>query len=241
MEQQNSPQPPVIPDQPKKKKGCLKMGLIAFGIFIAVSVLIGIFTDKEIDKVAEADEKIAMADEQIAGELSKEPTLTQEQKDSIEAENKQRIAKLAPLFSENTDEFKHTTWVHLKSEPKYRNTNAVYMYFQMKDDKATNLRLVLQYVAEDWLFIKNVVFLINGWDFTYNNLNFERDNSGYEIWEWADLSVSDPVLVAAIQNADTFKIRYEGSQYTKDIELTKKQIQSLKDVIEYYKLLGGKI
>lgn len=230
MEQQNSQQPTILPTQPKKKKGCLRIGLIVFGVFVAIFVLVGIFTDKEIDKVAEADE-------QIAKEI---PELTQQQQDSINAEREKNIARLAPLFTESTDEFKHQTWVEPKSKPKYRNTNAVYMYFQLVDDVATNLRLVMQYEASDWLFIKNVVFLINGIDFTYNNLKFKRDNAGGRIWEWADLAATDPVLLAAIKNAESFKIRYEGSQYQKDIELSQKQIKNLKEVIEYYQLLGGK-
>lgn len=230
MEQHNQQMPPIPKEQPKKKMGCMKMALIAFGAFFVVFVLIGIFTDKEIDKVAEADE-------QIAKEI---PQLSQEQQDSIETANQEKIARLAPLFEVSTDEFEHTTWVEPKSKPKHRNANAVYMYFQKVDDKATNLRLVMQYEANDWLFIKKVIFLINGWDFTYS-VNFERDNAGGRIWEWTDMGANDPVLIAALENADTVKIRYEGRQYSKDIELSKKQIQSIKDVIEYYQLLGGNI
>jgi len=153
-----------------------------------------------------------------------------------------KAGKLKPLFVENKDEFEGYTWVQPKSRPIYRNQNGFYCYFQKsKDNKVSNLRFVGQYEDEDWLFINHVKFNIDGvvWDYTPKKINKDNDS---RIWEWFDDDVnsSNALLIEAISNAKVVNVRFIGRQYHDERKMSKNNIQSIRNTLEYYKALGGK-
>lgn len=170
--------------------------------------------------------------------------------DSIaRAKNAEIIKTHKSLFIEKKDEFSNTIWVEPKDAPKYRNRNGVYCYFKLENGVASNFRFVYQYYADDWLFIKNMIFNIDG----ENNITIvpkmETDcGNGGMIWEWCDEFVSskdnyngiDEELIKNIANAKSVKIKMNGKQYYDTRTLTAKQIKSIKDSYEYYVALGGK-
>lgn len=75
-----------------------------------------------------------------------------------------------------------------KNEPKYRNQNGVYLYFQVdQNGKPENLRFCIQYEDDDWLFIRNMIFNIDGENITFIPNDMETDcGNGGRIWEWCD-------------------------------------------------------
>ena len=153
-----------------------------------------------------------------------------------------KVGKLKSLFVENKDEFEGYTWVQPKSRPIYRNQNGFYCYFQKsKDNEVSNLRFVGQYEGEDWLFINHVKFNIDGvvWDYTPNEINQDNDT---RIWEWFDDDVnsSNTSLIKAISNAKVVKVRFIGRQYHDERKMSKNNIQSIRNTLDYYKALGGK-
>ena len=104
------------------------------------------------------------------------------------------------------------------------------------------MRLVGQYYANDWLFIKNATFLVDGQTASFAP-DMERDNSGGKIWEWFDMSVSNPeVLVpyAMLIDGKEAKVRYTGNQYYNDRNISQKELKAIKDTHDYYIALGGK-
>ena len=205
-------------------KKVFKVVLIIFGCFFVFSIIMtAIFGgDENKDTVTETEETEVSA-----------PKYTQEQIDSISKE----IKSLSKNFTETTDEFKGTTWIEPKNKPAYRNRNGIYMYFQMKDGKPTNLRFVIQYYADDWLFIKKVWFLIDGKRIDYN-LHFDRDNGdGGKIWEWCDVQCGDPVFLAYILDAKSVKLKLEGTHYSKEKTVSAKELKSMQETIRYYMLL----
>lgn len=185
---------------------------------------------------------------EIEKEVMSKPSTLDKIKSDLEKErlaniDSSKVKELAPLFVEKNDEFEGHSWVEPKTKPKYRNQNAFYLYFmKTKEGYPTNLRFVGQYAADDWLFIQSIKFNIDGyiWDYTPNKI--ERDNNTM-IWEWFDDNVGsvNAGLVEAIAYAEKpIKVRFIGRQYYKEKTISKKEIKSFLETIQYYKSLGGK-
>ena len=170
--------------------------------------------------------------------------------DSIaRVKNAEVIKTHKSLFTEKKDDFSNYAWVEPKDAPRYRNRNGIYCYFKLENGVASNFRFVYQYYADDWLFIKNMIFNFDG----ENNITIvpkmETDcGDGGMIWEWCDEFVSslsnvngiDEEFIKSIANAKSVKVKMNGKQYYDTRTLTAKQIKSIKDTYEYYIALGGK-
>lgn len=167
-------------------------------------------------------------------------------RDSIaKAERNAKIIEAnKPLFKTASDEFSNCAWVEPKSAPKYRNQNGVYCYFQLENNEASNLRFVFQYYADEWLFIRNMIFNIDGENITIApDMDTDCGNGGM-IWEWCDEKVGYGVsedFIKKLAYATSVKVKLNGSQYYDTKTLTSAQIKSIKDTYEYYTALGGRI
>lgn len=154
-----------------------------------------------------------------------------------------KIKELVHFFNERKDEFEGISWIENKQSPKYRNQNGFYLYFMRnKEGGISNLRFVGQYEAEDWLFIRSLKLNINGniWEYTPKNIKSDHDS---RIWEWFDDSVSsdNALLIEAIAYSENpIKVRFIGKQYYGERTISKKDIKSIQQTLEYYKALGGK-
>lgn len=153
---------------------------------------------------------------------------------------KEELERLAKNFMQQKDEFSNKTWILPKDKPKYRNRNATYCYFMKQNNEVSNFRFVFQYVDSDWLFIKDLIFNIDGKVFEYRRLDFNTDCSGGQIWEWCDLQLSDTDLIRALENAKSIKIKMNGDKYYDTRTLKSATITSIQNTIKYYKALGGK-
>lgn len=170
-------------------------------------------------------------------------------KDSIATaqRNAEVIKRCANLFTIKKDEFSNNSWVKPKVAPKYRNRNGAYCYFCMNDGKPNTFRFVYQYYSDDWLFIRNMIFNIDGEKFTIIP-KMETDCGGGKIWEWCDTYVSggdseysvNENFISKLANSKSVKIKMNGSQYYDTRTLTAEQIKAIKDTYEYYLALGGK-
>lgn len=165
--------------------------------------------------------------------------------DSIsKAEMAKTIKDLSRYFTFKKDEFSQNdrVWVEPKDAPKYLNRNGIHCYFQANNDKASNLRLRIQYTADDWLFIRYYIFSIDGMVFEYRPDKIETDHKS-TIWEWADNQVTsfDQSLITALMMAKSAKIRFVGRQYHKDRNITSQQLLSIKRTVQLYRAMGGTI
>ncbi len=217
------------------KKGCLW----AIGIFFLLAI-IGKFagsseksTSAEVDSVTvELTNKVSAEEEtKIAAEKAKEDSL-----------NAIKITELKKYFNEEKDEFSDNKWVEPQTRPKYTNQNGYCMYFAVEGDKATNPRFLIQYEADDWLFIQYMIFNIDGENVTFTPTKMETDcGNGGRIWEWCDESALDlEPLIKKIAYAKSVKIKMVGRQYHNVKTMSSKQIQYFKYSYEYYKALGGR-
>ncbi len=100
-----------------------------------------------------------------------------------------------------------------------------------------NPRLAIQYYADDWLFIENVQLLVDGEKMSiYTSGEWERDHDSGKIWEYCDISLNDLTMdkLLIIANSNTARIRFNGSQYYKDKNITLKQKKALRDMLDIY-------
>ena len=153
---------------------------------------------------------------------------------------KAELDKLSKKFNQKKDEFSNKTWIFPNNKPKYRNRNATYCYFMKQNNEVRNFRFVFQYVNSDWLFIKDLIFNIDGKVFEYRRLDFNTDCSGGQIWEWCDLQLSDIDLIRSLENAKRIKIKMNGDKYYDTRTLNSATITSIQETIKYYKALGGR-
>jgi hypothetical protein len=155
-----------------------------------------------------------------------------------------KITELKNVYTEKKDEYRGITWVRSNIEPRFRSTNGIYCYFAKEGNRAFNFRFVIQYYAEDWLFIKHYRFVIDGKPYSYFPSNVERD-SGYggKIWEWFDevVTSTDKELIEALANAKSAKMKLVGDQYYDEKTITTKQLKAIRDMYELYKAMGGTI
>lgn len=173
--------------------------------------------------------------------------IEQHRADSIalakQKEKEESITKLSKKFRFTEDEFGDRVWVYHTTTPKYTNRNSIHLYFQKdKDGQASNLRFRVQYEAGSWLFIKNMIFNIDG-----ENVHFIPDDMdtdcgyGGRIWEWCDESATyNQDLINKIANAKTVKVKFNGRQYYDTKTMSSKELKAFKETLEFYKALDGK-
>lgn len=150
------------------------------------------------------------------------------------------IAELAPLCREEVDEFEGLTWIMPKYASHSNKVDDIYAYFCVKDGKPYNLRLRIQIVSSDWLFVKKYIFLIDGKRMEYTPAKVERDFDSIT-WEWSDEKIkSSPQLKALFDQmlkANEIKMRFVGKNYVRDRTLTPKEVAHLKEINAYFNAL----
>lgn len=215
------------------KKKSIGMGCLTyFALFMVVGVIYGIVNSDELNAEAEKEKKAAEAKK----EAEKEIVINT---DSIIGIMKNQ----GYIFKKDEFDSNGSTWVYPPSYPKNRNQNAFYCYFQLdKNNKPFNFRFVIQYVNDNWLFIQNCVFNIDGEVLNYYPESVERDNAGGIIWEWCDSRIygANPVIISKIGSAKTVKVKFNGQQYSDTRTLTASQIKWIGHMFSYYIELGGK-
>jgi hypothetical protein len=171
--------------------------------------------------------------------------LEKEKKEGEKASNDLNLIK-------DYDEFRKRTYYKDKrgkgfQSDHYKNVNTpdvkLNLYFSIRDNSSTaeGLRFVIGFSDDDWLFLENVTFLIDGKKYIVTG-KFERDNDS-DIYEWLDKSVDNNInnLLKAIIKASDIKVRYNGKQYYKDAIINTNQVDAIKNIYEAYFEKGGKL
>ena len=137
-----------------------------------------------------------------------------------------------------------TTFKHVDSAEFVNSGSDFYCYFISSAGLNPTLAFRIQYVAEDWLFIRK--FTIKADDATFeidvSRLgSVEQDNSGGKIWEWYSRVVEgkDREMLEAISKAERVILRCEGDKYQKDRDLTEEEIARFGAVLTAYRILNG--
>lgn len=185
-----------------------------------------------------SDKKNTIAESSSQMQLEETSTEDESKIDSIDVV---KIKDLKQYFTEKKDEFSDVKWVEPKNRPKYTNQNGYCMYFSVNNGVASNPRFLIQYESDEWLFIKNMIFNIDGENITFTPQKMETDcGNGGRIWEWCDEYAGNlEPLIKKIAYAKSVKIKLVGKQYYDIKTMSPKQIQYFKYSYEYYKALGG--
>lgn len=158
----------------------------------------------------------------------------------IAQEREERKSKLLNSMRTKYDEFKDITWYTDVNTTQYIDENSIHCYIA-KSDELCQLRIRIQYFAEDWLFIEKYTIKSdnNSFEINTNYSDVDRDNEGGNIWEWYDAPVDDTMLknLKSILNDGTVKIRHAGNTYHDDRTVTQSEINSMSRVIELYEIL----
>jgi hypothetical protein len=169
-----------------------------------------------------------------------------EAKEKAEKEKaeKARLANATKKMRVKFDDINNITWYYDKTSPQYSNYNGFYIYIGKKEGSKPWLRLVIQYAADDWLFIDNYIIKVDGQTFNINEDSYgeiKTDNGNGGIWEWLDRKVgsSEFQIIQAIANGKDMKIRFNGKDYYKDKKITEQQKTAIKNVLDAYEALGG--
>lgn len=232
--------PNVKPNPPKDNNTrtfAIIFGVIIFFIFfIAFCAKVSDSARKEAVKTAVIEDSDYVAPSEVYTSVPKAEPIKKINTDSI-------VNLYRKDFTFKEDEFSANKriWVEPKNAPKYIDVNSVYMYFQMVNGKASNLRLKIQYTADDWLFIRKYVFNCDGFPIEYIPDDVKRDNKNGYIWEWSDQGMTkfESSLVNTIYTSKSIKVKFDGSQYYKVRTLSQKEISYLQKTIKFYRELGG--
>jgi hypothetical protein len=110
-------------------------------------------------------------------------------------------------------------------------------YFGGTKEKANDLHFIIQYSADDWLFIEYIKFDFDGKFYEYGPLNFETNVSN-GIQEWSDETVDlSSQLVQYFKNAESVKYRLEGRQFYKDYTMSPEKLKKIKNTIKLYEFM----
>lgn len=143
------------------------------------------------------------------------------------------------------DEVNDTTRFKHKDSAEFVNTESeFYCYFVSSAGLTPSLRIRIQYVSDDWLFIRR--FTIKADDATFeidvSGLgNVDRDFEGGKIWEWHDRPADENNLkmLDEILRSKRVILRCEGDKYIKDRDLTESEIDRIRSVLMAYQIMGG--
>lgn len=211
------------------KKGCLIVGILAV-VFLLLIFIIAIATDDGNDvSNNQKEEKEAVVDSFMI-----------RHNDSLRLVEKKKIETEIKKFNAKYDDIEGTTWIYSKKKPYYSNSMGFYTYIGLNDNGYAWKRLVIRYHGDDWLFIKKIIVKTDNQTYTIDASNSERDNNA-DVWEWVDLSVGnvEDVIIQDIISSKQTKVRFVGSQYHHDWILSKKEVDGLKEIDDYYYLLNS--
>ena len=137
-----------------------------------------------------------------------------------------------------------TSYTHQDTTEFVNTRSDCYCYFVSAKSAKPSLRLQIQYVAEDWLFIRRFVIKADDETFTLAATGLrdvERDNSAGKIWEWHDRPVGtkEREMLEAITKSKRVILRFEGDKYQKDRDLSDSEINRIRTVLTAYRIMGG--
>jgi len=152
---------------------------------------------------------------------------------------------------ENYDEFKKRTFYTDKrfvTYPieKYGSSSFKFGLYCSKADgenTVSGLRLDLEYLSEDWLFIESIILLIDGVSFQFD-CDFDGEVAyGSGIRETFDAPITLKLFNALnkITKDSVVKIRLNGSKYYNEFEFSWAQRVAIPLFLKYYKDSGGQI
>lgn len=184
----------------------------------------------------------AEAKAELARESARLDSLEAAKADSVKQKLAADFAALLPSLRKTEDEFSGNVFYYAKTTPQQSTKSAIYPYIATCKDCTPTLRLLIRYGADDWLFVSNYSIKADSTTFQYRpRVSVERDNGYDGIWEWSDdvVRAETEAILNAVAGSKKATVRYHGSTYYDDRDVTAKEKQAIKDVLAAYYALGG--
>lgn len=187
---------------------------------------------QELKQAEEYEKKLA---DQILLERQKEIEAQQR----AERERLKAVDKLKKKF----DDVSGITWYSNPYFTHYNNSNLCSLYIGRQENSVW-LRLKMSYYGDSWIFFDSAYLSYDGntYNISFNEYEDKKSDSDTETWEWIDVSVNE-ALLQFLQNAvksGNIKMRLSG-KYTKTRNLSRNEINGLKDVLLAYDVLKNEI
>jgi hypothetical protein len=144
------------------------------------------------------------------------------------------------------DDFTDTTYYQDKSSPKINSANStsLFIYVGAKKGQSPSAFLRMQSYGGDYLFIKKVLFKVDGKTFQLTPSSDEAETipGKVEAFEWFDrtMTSTEISLVQWIINSKKTVMRIQGTRNYKDLTITSTQKKALARMLTVYKGVGGK-
>jgi hypothetical protein len=151
------------------------------------------------------------------------------------------LAKYYNHFNKTTDPFTNLT-IYRHTSNKNDNKNVVYCYIAEKEG-VYNLRLAIQYIGVDWLFVEKYLFLVDGKRFSIDvstgTVSQETTKNG--IYEYFDALVNydNAPGLSFLSGSKDALIRYQGKSKHYDRNIAHEEKESIRETIHLYELLSG--
>ena len=217
-----------------KKVILFLVSCMVFGIMVSCSGKSDALTKEQLDSIELAKEDSIQSVKELRAKQDSIKKAKKLKNDSI-------ITSLQSKFRSKKDDFYELTRITHKTFPYSLQSTGIQIYFQRdnKDSSVSNLRFRIQYYGEDWLFIRFVVFNIDGKEVTYIPDVVKRDNYT-SVWEWCDESADHVVgLINKISKAKSIKMMFVGSEGRIVRTMSQQSIKAFKETLDYYIALGG--
>ena len=149
--------------------------------------------------------------------------------------NKPEMAELLLDMKINKDEVDYRFFISAKGNVLRSEAN---LYIGVNDKKEW-LRFKVKYYGDDWLFVKSFKVAADDYRWQSPKMDFERDHSSGDVWEWIDVSATDEHIGVAKALSSSVKstIRFQGNQYYSDKQLANDQKEGIRKILKLYKLM----
>lgn len=171
--------------------------------------------------------------------------LQKEQQEKEEQTRKKAFADAVKDMRHKVDEISEYTWYYPKAFPQHINTRSYFLPYLSVHKKTgeVNMRLKVNYFADDWIFWTKLIISIDGnnskMNFNYYDVN--RDNHYGDVWEYVDIrcDADDILLLRAIANSEKTLVRFQGDMYRKDMTISENDKASIRSILNAYDAYYG--
>jgi hypothetical protein len=143
------------------------------------------------------------------------------------------VIDMLPNFSVDLDKMDKKLFIYSKKSLDAPIAPRVVI---IKNEKS--LVLDINYIADDWLFVKNITISVDGELFDINDLNFNREVGSGTVYETSlkTLDNQQIELIKKIIKSKNSFVRFNGKSYYKDKEITIEQKKEMLEILKIYYL-----
>ena len=209
---------------------------ILAGVLVGKIDAIGTVGVSSGSKIAAAEEAYSVLGDDAKKKVTNYSKLTAARAEYDKLLEKEYESALSRL-NKHVDEVQNATFYTHKHQPEYTNQRCSILPY-IAANESTNLRLMINYADDDWVFFKSVIFAVDDKRYTetYNYYDITHDSGGGMVGEYVDIVADKDDIKMLREIADSKKtiVRFQGDDHSYDYTLTKADKDAIKDVLLVY-------